>query len=447
LTDDPATLAVDVAVVGGGSAGSTAAIAAARGGARTLVIDALPFLGGTSTAVLDTFYGFFTPGTRSRKVVGGIADEVVAGLRDLGPTVERPNTYGAGTGITYVAEHLKVVWERLVEDAGARILLHATVVGAEVGERRVRTLTVATRGGLRRVRAGVVIDASGDADLCHHAGFGYELAGAEAPAQTATTTFRMANVDAAARRTIDKERLHALMAEAADDGYDLPRREGSDHVTPIDGVTATIMTRLDQVRREPDGTVRNATDPDLLTDLEIRGRRQALEYARFLVDRVPGYAGASLVALGTRLGVRETRRVDGDYRVTAEDVLAGRGFDDAIGLCGAPIEDHHGGAAGGTTWRYLPDGAAVGIPLRSLIVRDGVNALVAGRCFSATHDAHASIRSMAQCMAMGQAAGITAALAAAGDGLVRDVPVATVQDRLRADGAILALDPASETVG
>ena len=223
----------------------------------------------------------------------------------------------------------------------------------------------------------------------------------------------MANVDMAARRTIDKDRLHALMADAAADGYDLPRREGSDHVTPIDGVTATIMTRLDQVRRDDDGQVRNATDPELLTELEILGRRQALEYARFLVDRVPGYAGASLVSLGTRLGVRETRRIYGDYRVTAADVLAARTFDDAIGLCGAPIEDHHGGADGGTTWRYLPDGETVGIPLRSLIVRDGSNALVAGRCFSATHDAHASIRSMAQCMAMGQAAGTTAALAAA----------------------------------
>ena len=96
MTVDPGTVEVDVAVVGGGSAGSTAAIASARGGASTLLIDALPFLGGTSTAVLDTFYGFFTPGTRSRKVVGGIADDVVAGIGELGPVVERPNTYGAG---------------------------------------------------------------------------------------------------------------------------------------------------------------------------------------------------------------------------------------------------------------------------------------------------------------------------------------------------------------
>jgi len=115
----PRIAAVDVCVIGAGSAGSTAAIAAARCGASVLLVDRLPFLGGTSTAVLDTFYGFYTPGSTSRKVVGGIGDDVVAGLRGLGPVIERPNTYGAGTGITYLAEHLKVVWEDLVTGAGA----------------------------------------------------------------------------------------------------------------------------------------------------------------------------------------------------------------------------------------------------------------------------------------------------------------------------------------
>ena len=110
----------DVVVVGSGSAGSTAAIAAARGGADTLLIEKLPFLGGVSTAVLDTFYGFYTPGTASRKVVGGIADDVVGALRDLGPVVERPNTFGAGTGVTYHPDHLKVAWERLVLRGGRR---------------------------------------------------------------------------------------------------------------------------------------------------------------------------------------------------------------------------------------------------------------------------------------------------------------------------------------
>jgi len=202
-------------------------------------------------------------------------------------------------------------------------------------------------------------------------------------------------------------------------------------------VTATVMTRLDSNRRDDDGRIVDATDPWFLTEAEIAGRRQALEYARFLRDRVPGYESASLVALGTGIGVRETRRVYGDYRLTGDDVLAARSFDDQIGLCGAPIEDHRAGAD--TRWQYLPDGEAVGIPYRALVVRDATNVLVAGRCFSATHDAHASVRSMAQCMAMGQAAGTAAALAAATGRAPRDLPVATLRDRLRADGAIVDL--------
>jgi hypothetical protein len=443
-TELPLIADVDVCVVGSGSAGSTAAIAAARGGASVLLVEKLPFLGGTSTAVLDTFYGFFTPGAESRKVVGGIADEVVAGLRSLGPVVERPNTYGAGTGITYLAEHLKVVWDDLVGASGARILLHAFVQDAGVIDGRVVSIVVATKTGLRRITARTFIDASGDADVCHYAGFGVETAGELDPAQTLTTTFRMANVDRDRRRTVGRDELHGMIAAAAADGYDLPRREGSDHVTPIDGVTATIMTRLDPNRRAAGGAIVNTTDPWFLTAAEIAGRRQALEYARFLVDRVPGYEHASLVGLGTQIGIRETRRVYGDARLIREDVLAARQFDDQIGLCGAPIEDHQAGPD--TRWTYIPDGGVVGIPYRTLVVRDAVNVLVAGRCFSATHDAHASVRSMAQCMAMGQAAGTAAAVATTTggrNGIVRDVPIETLRTRLAADGAILALDAAS----
>jgi hypothetical protein len=128
--------------------------------------------------------------------------------------------------------------------------------------------------------------------------------------------------------------------------------------------------------------------------------------------------------------------------LTRDDVLSGRRFDDQVGLCGAPIEDHHGGAD--TRWQYLPDGAAVGIPFGTLVVRDATNVLVAGRCFSATHDAHASVRSMAQCMAMGQAAGTAAAIAAVGRVEARRVDVPSLRARLRADGAIVELADARE---
>ncbi|MGH3750355.1 MAG: FAD-dependent oxidoreductase, partial [Micromonosporaceae bacterium] len=381
-----------------------------------------------STSVLDTFYGFYTPGEIRRKVVAGIGDDVVAELRRLGPVLERPNSFGAGTGVTYHPDHLKVAWERLVTGAGVKVLLHSSLQDASLADGRLDEVLIATKAGLRRVRARCVVDASGDADVCHFAGIRHEVAGELDPAQTLTTTFRMGNVDMARRRGVTKAEVNALMAAAADSGgYDLPRREGSDHVTPVDGVTATIMTRLASTR-QVDGRVVNAADPEFLTEAEIQGREQALEYVRFLIDQVPGYEQAQLLSFSTQIGVRETRRVYGDYRLTRDDVLSARQFDDQIALCGAPIEDHHAGAD--TAWRYLPAGECVGVPYRTLLARDAENVLVAGRCFSATHDAHAAVRSMAQCMAMGQAAGTAAARAAdTAGGAVRDVDV----DRLRAD--------------
>ncbi len=425
----------DVIVVGSGSAGATAAIAAGRSGAKTLLLERLPFLGGTSTAVLDTFYGFYTPGSSARKVVAGISDDVIDGLKEFSSWVERPNTHGAGTGVTYHPEYLKVVWENLVKGAGVEILLNAWVQDVVAREGRTESLIVATKAGLRRFDGDLIIDATGDADICHFAGIGYENAGDVEPAQTLTTTFKLVNVDIARRKSITKSDLHALMARAAESGkFRLPRKEGSDHITPVDHMTATIMTRLPSFRKLESGAV-NATDPELLSAAEMEGRSQAIEYIRFLRDYVPGYEKAQLASFGTQIGVRETRRVYGDYRLTREDVLTGRQFADQIGLWGAPIEDHHEGAD--TVWHYLPEGQCVGIPYRTLIPRDGQNVLVAGRCFSASHDAHASVRSMAQCMAMGHAAGTTAAMAWKNRCTPRDVATEDLRNRLRSEGAIL----------
>lgn len=433
----PVVPAYDVVVVGAGSAGAVAAIAAARRGARTLLLERLPFLGGTSTAVLDTFYGLYTPGTRSRKVVAGIPDDVMARLRRHNSWLERPNTHGAGTGVTYHPEYLKIVWESLAREAGVSILLNASVQDVVVDDGRITGLVVATKDGLRFFSGKTYIDASGDADVCHFAGISYELAGEITPAQTLTTTFKMVNVDVARRKSISKQEFHAFMARAAESGrYALPRKEGSDHITPVEHMTATIMTRLASYRKDASGTT-NATDPDFLSRAEMDGREQAVEYIRFLRDCVPGYEKAQLASFGVQIGVRETRRVHGLYRLTRDDVLGARQFDDQIALCGAPIEDHHGGAD--TAWSYLPDGQCVGVPFRTLVPRDGRNLLVAGRCFSATHDAHASVRSMGQTMAMGQAAGAAAAMAARADGDIASVPVVDLRDQLRRDGAILEL--------
>jgi hypothetical protein len=226
------------------------------------------------------------------------------------------------------------------------------------------------------------------------------------------------------------------MQEATDNGYELPRKEGSDHITPVANTTATVMTRLDSVRKNSKGEIESVLDdPFFLTESEIAGRKQAAEYARFLVDKVPGYKNSSIYGFSTLIGVRETRRVYGDYRVTKEDVLEAKQFDDQVGLCGAPIEDHHSGD--GTNWIYLPVGSAVGIPLRSLIVKDSINTLVIGRCFSASHDAHASIRSMAQCMAMGVAAGVAGSVALSSKKEIRSVNFSEIRKKIVDTGAIL----------
>ena len=423
----------DVLVVGSGSAGAVAAIAAARAlqrlapQATVMLVERYGFLGGTSTAVLDTFYGFYAPGERPFKVVSGVPDEVVEELRLLDRVIERPNTFGAGTGITYNPEILKVVWERLATRAGVQLLYHTFVLDVVAKNGRITGVVTAGKKGLGLIEASVVIDCSGDADVAALAGVPYERAGEIDPAQTLTTTFRLANVDVDEARKLPRSEFVARMTAAKESGaYDLPRREGSVHITPIAGVMATIMTRVQCI---------DPTDPAELTLAEIEGRRQALEYERFLREQIPGYQNARLVALSTQIGVRESRRIYGEYRLTGEDVLAARKFDDVIGLCAAPIEDHRAGAD--TRWKYLPEGEAVDIPYRTLLPKGVEGLLVAGRCFSATHDAHASVRSMAQCMAMGQAAGCAAALAVQGGVTPKEIDVRKLQDELRRMGATL----------
>lgn len=415
----------DVLVVGSGSSGVTAALAASEQGASVSLVERYGFMGGISTQVLDTFYGFFTPGQEPRKVVGGIPDRVVDELKKHNKAIYRPNTYGAGQGITYDPATLKVIWESMAGQAGIDILFHTLVIDVIQDGDRVSGVIAANKGGLVKLTADIIIDASGDADVASVAGVPFESA-EDGPIQSLTTTFKMINVDIE-RAQESKENLHELMAQANDSGeFDLPRREGSAHITPLPGVIVTNMTRVKEV---------DATDPLQLSEAETEGRRQALEYVRFLREMVPGYEDAALGGFSTQIGVRESRRIFGAYRLSRDDVLSARKFEDAIAQCGAPIEDHH--ADSDTKWEYLPEGETYDIPYRCLLPEEVGNLIVTGRCLSADHDAHASVRSMGQCMAMGQAAGVAAALAAEGDTQPQQVSIPRLQRKLRDLGAIL----------
>ncbi len=401
-SDVPLLWRGDVVVVGGGSAGSSAATAAARAGATTLLLESGGFLGGTGTRVLDTFYGFYAPGEAGQRVVGGVGWEVCERLAKMGRSFERSNTYGAGTGVTYEPEALKIVWDEIVAGSGAAVLLHTLMSAVIVDDGAVAGLIVQTRQGPARIRASVIVDATGDADVTWRAGAQDHRPSGEQQ-QPATATFRVGGVKDSAAST---SQLHALLREAAESGrYVLPRLEGSIHVTTIPGVRHANLTRVF-------GT--NLTDPWQLTRAEQEGRRQVGEYVRFLQELVPGYADCYLVSSSTRIGVRESRQLDGEYQLDRADFLEALTHADDVARCGQPIEDHAAGAS--TRWEYVggraePDGATYGIPYGALVPRTVDGLLVAGRCLSATHEAHASVRSIAQCTAMGQAAGTAAALA------------------------------------
>jgi len=430
----PVLASVDVLVAGAGSAGCCAALAAREAGAeQVLLLERYGFPGGTSTQMLDTFYGFFTPGEQPRKVVGGLPDRVVDALEARGGVFLRPNTYGAGTGVNYNPELLKTVWDELLEEAGVRVLLHGTLVDAETAsDGTLRGVVVWTKGGFFRIQARRFIDCSGDADLCHHAGADYEKAGEKDPAQTMTTTFRMCNVDLEAyRRAGGKQMLMAKMEEALTRGtHPLPRKAGSAHAMNAEGCISTVAVRV---------SGHDALDCGEISAAEREGRRQAFVYERFFRDCVPGFERSNIIGLSHQIGVRETRRVYGEYRLRREDCLGAARFEDCVLLCGAPIEDHREGGDGRdeTVWAYVPDGQTYDVPYRCLVPRGRDTLWVAGRCFSASHDAHASCRSMAQTMSMGQAAGAAAALSLGYDESARALDTARLRDLLHRWGAVL----------
>lgn len=418
----------EVLVVGGGPAGSIAGVAAARQGADTLVLERHGFFGGNLTAGgIDTMYGFYTVGEDQQKVVGGIPDEVVARLAKMAACYERPNTYGSGTGVTVSLPHLKVVLEQMAQEAGTRYLYQAFVPDVYLEEGRLAGVVVATKQGLKLVKAHTIVDASGDADVVAHAGGAYEKAGQTGPIQSCTAVFFMGHVDVAKAKAFGKKAMWEAMREAHERGdYRLPRSEGSWHATPYSGFIEANMTRIPDV---------DATNIEAITAAETEGRRQVLEYARFLKENVPGFEESYLVKTGPSLGVREARRAIGDYVLTMEDAIEGHLFEDAIVRCGMPVEDHHTGSD--THWVYVKDFGYYEIPFRALLPKGLDNVLVAGRCLSASHDAHASARSSATAMGMGQAAGVAAAMAVAAGSPVRAVDVQEVRKVIKTWGAPL----------
>ena len=429
----PLLAETDILVVGAGSAGCIAALAARHTRKYdVMLVERYGFPGGTSTQMLDTFYGFFTPGETPKKIVAGLPDTIVNELNKTGDIFLRPNTYGAGTGVNYNPERLKYVWDQKILEAGVRYLLHTSLVDVAMEEEEKITCVFWNKSGFYRIKAKRVIDASGDADFSHLAGFNYEIAGDLEHAQSMTTTFRMSNVNLEKfKNSGGKEMLNEKMCLSFETGkHPLPRKEGSAHEMCQKGCISTVAVKVSDLR---------ALNIEELSQAEIEGRRQSFVYEEFFRQEVPGYEESKIIGLSHQIGVRETRRVYGEYRLKKDDCLSGQIPKDSIFLCGAPIEDHRKGVNGEdeTFWQYIPNNGVYGVPYGTIVPKGSERTWVVGRCFSATHDAHASCRSMAQTMSMGQAAGTAATLSLDADAAANNLDIHQLLAKLEQLGAVL----------
>ena len=446
----------DVLVVGGGPAGMGAALGAAWAGAEVVLVERYGFLGGNATvALVMPLMSFHTrkrptgppvAADNSRLLPSdhGSGDPVVAGA--LAVFLERLIKAGGAiapseeTGYTvpFDPEIFKLVAMELLDDAQAKLLLHAFASGVTGAERAPQGVIFETKSGPVVIEAGAIVDCTGDGDVAAAAGARYEIGRAEdGLVQPMTLMFRMVGFDRSAFAAYVHENpaqwrsVHGLWdliatATAAGD-LDLAREDMLFFATPHEGEVSVNSTRV---------THALGTSVWDLTRAEWESRRQMRQIAEFLQHYVPGFEKSYVVQSGVAVGVRETRRIIGDYQLTADDILTARKFDDVIARGTYPIDIHNPNGRG-TILKNVPPGEAYDIPLRCLLPRNVDRLLVAGRCISGTHEAHSSYRVTPTAMATGQAAGVCAAMAARAGKRPRDIPPSAVQRELQRQGANL----------
>jgi hypothetical protein len=449
----------DVLVVGGGPAGLGAAIGAADAGARVILAERYGFLGGNATAALVMPLMSFYTNKEDRRTAPregiprllptdhGPGDPVIAGV--LRRLLERLVAAGGaiapsldtGYVVPFDPEWFKLVALDMLDEAGVQFLLHSLASGPLFDAKgRVAGAVFETKSGPLAIRAKVVVDCTGDADLAVQAGAPFEIGRSDGLAQPMTLMFRMGDFHKAAfeayvARHPDQWRgvhgLWDLVGKATRAGeLQLPREDILFFATPHEHEVSVNSTRVTRVL---------GTDVWDLSYAEAESRRQMRQIADFLHDYVPGFEKAYAVQSGINIGVRETRRIVGEYQLNAADVLNARKFDDAIARGAYPV-DIHNPTGTGTVLKRLPPGEAYDIPLRCLVPQSAEGLLVAGRCLSGTHEAHSSYRVMPIVMATGQAAGACAALAARRGMQPRHVPASDVQRELLRQGASLRKD-------
>lgn len=441
----------EVVVVGGGPAGMTAAIAAARNGADTILMERESCLGGVATSGLLCVWGPFVDDdpcwdydnsrlisekmicrkrcVNGNKIIGGIADEILNKLVRL----EGAECFGSGF-IPLNPETLKFVAEQTCLEAGVRILYSTQIVGARVVNGSVKDLSVVNKQGITEIAGDVFVDATGDGDLAFYAGAPWEKGRKkDGKMQAVTMVFRLGGVMTGAKRIMKSNDER----QKADEIFLLEYKRGnvSDKygvgcITVVPGMQGVVSVNS-QGTFDVDGT--SAED---VTRATIRGRECVREMAALFKKYLKGFENCYLLDTAPVLGVRETRRILGEYVLTKEDILGAKKFPDHIGKNSYGLDIHLP-----TSKKVklsdilLKPGAYYDIPYRCLLPKKVNNLLVSGRCISSTHEAQSSIRIMPCCMVTGQAAGTAAALCLKRGTIPNALSVKELQDVLTKDGA------------
>jgi hypothetical protein len=468
----------DVAVVGGGTAGAVAAIAAARTGARTVLIEQYGFVGGVASTGM-VFPGVFDgEGVRA---AGGLLQELFDRMNQLGGNIQHvPNPAGVSTTAND-PELLKFVLMNMLLESGVQPVLHSFMVDTTTEGNAVRGVLIANKSGLQVQPAKVLVDATGDADVAARAGAAYEMGRNEdGRMQPITLIFRMDNVNfeeiyAYIRQHPEELRVTYTsqfstgkpVEEYPADYYektpgcqleifgDLLNREWPDwpgknmfHISTLGGrdevtINVTRARGLD------------ATNADDLSRAEVECQKQVLAMVQWLQQKAPGFRKARLMSVPFQVGVRETRRIKGLSTLTMQDVVNGKDFPDVIGRGAYPLDIHDpeekirvlGRQVSGHSITIIQIMRSYGIPYGCLVPESVDNLLVAGRCISATHEAAASARGMAVCMVTGEAAGTAAGTAARKGIRPRDLPIDELQTKLRGNKVVLDRASAERIAG
>ena len=412
----------DVIVVGGGFAGVSAALSAARTGAKVLIVEKSNCLGGAaSNCLVNPFMSNSTRLNGKRQSLSqGIFKEIWTKLKK----------HSALKGSAFHEEELKRILSESVLEAGIDLLFHAYIFEAKKQGNKIESITVATKSGKLELQANYFIDATGDAQVAFLADCPTTL-GREPDhlCQPMTLCFRVGNVDIR-RFGRSVKGLQLAHSQALANGELINPRENILYFyTPIPGVVHFNTTRV--VKKNP-------TDPFEVTEAETLARKQVYEIYEFMKKHADGLENSFLMMTAAEIGVRESRMIVGDYVLTERDCRACTKFEDAIAACNYDI-DIHNPEGSGTSHYYFPEGEYYTIPYRSLIPKTINNMLVAGRCISSDHGAQASYRIMPTVCCIGEAAGCAIALAVKDNISVRDIDVKKLQDLLTKNGAFIGI--------